>query len=607
MIPQSVLDQVIDRCDIVEVISQFVPLKKAGRSFKGPCPFHTEKSPSFMVSPDKRVFHCFGCGVGGNVISFLMKYEKVDFREAVSKLADRAGILLEEEGAGVARMDEAQQALYGVCKAAADFFAAELNRQPPTSPVGLYVRRRDISESVLSKFLLGAAPDAWDRLIKTLQGKFTMAVLQGAGLVLEREGGGYYDRFRGRLMFPIADPKGKIVGFGGRVLDQSQPKYLNSPETAIYRKGSLLYGYAQAADAIRKSDSVMLVEGYMDVLRCHQSGLENVVAASGTALTPPQAKLICRLTRRVTVVFDGDAAGQSASIRGLDVLAEQDCEVKVARMIEGHDPDSYLKEFGAEKFVKEILGAAENLFDFKYRVVRGHYPQEDVDSRVRAAAEMIETLRKIPNPLQRAGWLEELGTRLRLPVKALEQEMLKPGELRAGAGVRKPEPEPKKAAAALEMGVEAAERLILGLALIDAGAADRLRAQGFEEGDWSRDESRTAFGAIVSVAAESSQEAAKILARFEGEESLSRWLARAVHDAQEVESIDKAFEDCLGRIRGARRRREENEILDKIRECERTYDAESLKKLLEAYQEIRAAGSPVRKISAVRTESGGES
>ena len=338
LIPENILEDILGRVDIVEVISGYIPLKRAGRNFKALCPFHHEKTPSFMVSPDKQIYHCFACGVGGNAFNFLMQYERLEFPEAVEALARKAGVNLPKDQKQDQRAVSLITQLYKINELAADFYAHNLISSQGSSARS-YFLKRGLKDETIKTFNLGFAHDRWDLLINYLRAKgISLSLLEKAGLVLAKEGGGYYDRFRNRLIFPILDIKSRVLGFGARVLGDALPKYMNSPETPIYIKGKNVYGLNFAHEAIREEDAVVVVEGYLDFIIPYQAGVHNIVASLGTAFTPDQAKLLKRYTHNVVMVYDADKAGELASLRSLDIFIDEDMNVKVASLPLGSDP-----------------------------------------------------------------------------------------------------------------------------------------------------------------------------------------------------------------------------------------------------------------------------
>jgi DNA primase len=403
MIPETVLQQIQDRLDIVEIISASVPLKRSGRSFKAPCPFHMEKTPSFYVTPDKQIFHCFGCGVGGNIFRFLMMREKKDFLEVVKELAERVGVELPTDASPKDREREERLGVYAKANGLAmNFYHEFLLKSSEAQKARMYLRGRGLNEDTIEKLNIGFAPDRWDGLIQHVKGRIADKTLEKVGLLLERkEKNGYYDRFRNRVIFPILDMKGACVAFGGRVMDDSVPKYMNSPESEFYTKGQHLYGLYWARPVVREKDALIVVEGYMDFAMLFQAGVQNVVASLGTALTREQVRLIKRHTHNVFMLYDADKAGEAATLRGLELFLEEGLEVKIVRLPQGHDPDSFVLKEGAQRFHEE-LGRAKNLFDYKLALLRAESNAQTVEGRVKIANEMVALLAKVQNEILRA-------------------------------------------------------------------------------------------------------------------------------------------------------------------------------------------------------------
>ncbi|MCS7170029.1 MAG: DNA primase, partial [Candidatus Kapabacteria bacterium] len=349
--PEWVIEQVRQQVDLVELVGEVVLLKRVGKNYAGLCPFHREDTPSFFVQPERGIFKCFGCGKGGNAITFVMEYYRLAFPEAVRFLAERFGIALPEEAIkGGEKQGELARSVYQALQAAASYYHEALFRPEGTDALA-YVTSRGLQESTLRRFGVGYAPETWDALLRYLhQRGFDEAVLEEAGLVNRSERGGVYDRFRHRLMFPIHDTIGRVVGFGARRLreEEATPKYLNSPATPVYDKGRLLYGLYHARDALRTNGYAVLVEGYMDVLTLHQAGIATAVATAGTALTVEQLRLLRRYCRQLFVIYDADRAGQQATLRALELALQEGFEVKITLLPEGEDPDSFVRAQGAK-------------------------------------------------------------------------------------------------------------------------------------------------------------------------------------------------------------------------------------------------------------------
>lgn len=362
-ISEEIIQKVKDGNDIVEIISETVKLRRAGRNYAGLCPFHNEKTPSFSVSSDKQIYKCFGCGEAGNVVTFVMKTKNLPFMDALKFLADRINLSIETRESSNKGLDDKKEKLYNINVECARYFFRNLQRTPAALE---YFRRRGIADSTIKRFGLGYSLEGWNNLIYYLKKKgYTELDLISAGVVNKKDNGGVYDKFRNRVMFPIFDYKGKVIGFGGRVLDDSKPKYLNSPETIIFNKGINLYGLNFAI----KNNSerfFIIVEGYMDCISLHQYGITNVVASLGTALTTSQAKLLKRYADKVIISYDADLAGQAATMRGLDILRNEGFDVRVLSVPSGKDPDEYIRSNGKEAFMR-LANEAMPLIEYRIK------------------------------------------------------------------------------------------------------------------------------------------------------------------------------------------------------------------------------------------------
>jgi len=384
-------DEIKSRCNIVDVVGRVVALKKAGSNYKGVCPFHNEKTPSFVVSETKQIFTCFGCGATGDVIAFVERYYGLDFKGAAEMLAKEYGINLD----GAFRGSKNKAELYEINRQAATYFFRALRER--ANPGYTYMKNRGISEEILNKFGIGYADDRWDSLYSFLKEKGIQEdKMMELGLI-SRSGERYYDKFRGRVMFPIMNTSGKVIGFGGRMIGDGEPKYLNSQESDVFQKKNNLYGLNLASDTVRKEDAIILVEGYMDVISLYQGGIRNVSASLGTALTENQARLIKRYTDNVILSYDADEAGQSAAFRGLDVLYKEGCRARVLKVTDGKDPDEFIKKNGRGAFL-ELLDKAEPYGDFKINRVKSRYDLDDDQQRIdflRGAVKILRSMKAV--------------------------------------------------------------------------------------------------------------------------------------------------------------------------------------------------------------------
>ncbi|WP_200978455.1 DNA primase [Echinicola sp. 20G] len=426
-------EKVKDRADIEEVVNDYVPLKKKGQNLWACCPFHNEKSPSFSVSPAKQIYKCFGCGASGDAIQFVMEVEGIGFNEAIKQLAHKYGIEVEEDHTATPEEVQAyneRESLYIVQAFARDLFHKNLLETDEGKSIGLsYFKERGFNQATIEKFDLGYAMDSWDTLHKsaTKAGHSEDILLKG-GLILQKEGdpSRKYDRFRGRVVFTIHNLAGKPIAFGARILtnDKKQPKYINSPETAVYHKSDVLYGMYQAKQAIRSKDNCYLVEGYTDVVSMHLSGIENVVASSGTSLTENQIKLIKRFTDNVTVLYDGDAAGIKASLRGIDMLLEGGLNVKAVVFPDGDDPDSYSRKVGSEAFQTYLSEHARDFIEFKIQLYEEEAKHDPI-KRADTVRQVVQSVSKIPDPITRAVYVKESAKLLQMEEEIVLAELNK--------------------------------------------------------------------------------------------------------------------------------------------------------------------------------------
>ena len=418
----ELIDEIKNNNDIVDVVSQYVHLKRSGRNYFGLCPFHNEKSPSFAVSPDKQIFHCFGCGVGGNVIHFISKIEGINFRESLELLAERANITLPKlESIGDNKTQELKDKIYQINKTAAYFYHENLYK--PTAKMAQdYVKKRKLNNATLKEFLIGYSGN-FNELYNFLKSKgFSDEAILASDLVNRKDRGQYIDRFRHRLMFPIQDVRGRIIAFGGRVLDDSKPKYVNSPENLVYSKGRHLFGLYNA----KKHDTkkILIVEGYMDVISLHQRGITNVVASLGTAMTEAQGRLLRRSSEQIILGYDADGAGQEAIMRGLDILKNLGCDVRVLQISGAKDPDEYVTKYGPEK-LKKCIDDAISLVEFKVRVLKRTLNLENTADKIKFLNEVAKILARVENSMEQEIYIEKISKDYDISKEALYSEIKK--------------------------------------------------------------------------------------------------------------------------------------------------------------------------------------
>jgi DNA primase len=420
----SFADRVKQQADIVRVVGEYVRLKKNGQNFTGLCPFHSEKTPSFAVHPIKQIYHCFGCGVGGDVFKFVMEMDKCDFMEAVRSVADKCGIAIpapRERSPEERREQQQRTVLVEMHREAAGFFARQLEGTSEGKAARGYLADRGLDEEAIARFGLGYAPSGGDAVLRYLKAKYPGKLIELAGLASRDASGRPYDRFRRRIMFPISNEAGKVVAFGGRALGEDLPKYLNSPETPIYVKSSVLYHLDRAKEAIRTADAAILVEGYMDTIAVARGGFGNVVASCGTSLTESQVKLVGRFTRRIIVNYDPDTAGQAATERSLSLLLEHNCDVRVLALPGGKDPDTFIRTEGAGGYGK-LLESAPAYLDYLIGRAR-QSGLATAEQKLRAMNFLMPFVQRIPNALLRSEWASRIAQQLQVDEPVLREAL----------------------------------------------------------------------------------------------------------------------------------------------------------------------------------------
>lgn len=419
----EILDEIRSRNDIVSTISQYMTLKRKGRNYFGLCPFHNEKSPSFSVSPDKQIFHCFGCGVGGDVINFVKKIENIGFLDSVRLLAEKSGIQLPND---ISKAEEEniklKNRVYKINELAAKFYHENLYK--PTSKIAQdYIKKRKLNNATLKSFLMGYASNSSNELLRYLKEQgFTEDELL-ASCLIGKSDRGYYDKFRNRLMIPIRDERGRFIAFGGRVLDDSKPKYINSPENIVYSKGRNLFGLNVAREGIHGPlKRLLIVEGYMDAISLYQRGITNVVASLGTALTDSQGRLLRRNTEQVILGYDADGAGQQAIIRGMEILKSMDIDIRILQISGAKDPDEYVLKFGPEKMVK-AMDEAISAIEFKIKVLRANLDLNNVNDKVKFLTEIAKILSNVDNNIEREVYIDRISKVYEISKNAIVSEV----------------------------------------------------------------------------------------------------------------------------------------------------------------------------------------
>jgi DNA primase len=424
LIPESKIEEIRTAANIVDIVSEVVNLRKRGRNFLGLCPFHNEKTSSFTVSEDKQIFHCFGCHIGGNVFKFLMEYEKISFVEAVQGVARRVGIEIEyEEQQGKEKQSE-QEILYDINSVASKYFSDILLNKPEGETGRKYFQERKIKSQTMRTFNLGYAPPRRDAFIEFAKNRIDLDKALQLGLIGKNSDGRLYDKYSGRIIFPIFSPNGRVVGFGGRILEKNDnaAKYLNSPESVIYYKGKTLYGLSHSKDEIRRLNKVIMVEGYMDLISLFQAGVKNVVAVSGTALTEDQVILLSRYSKNVVLLFDADNAGIKASMRSIEILLKKDFEIKIVALPKGEDPDSYVNTFGKDKF-DDLVKQAVSFHEYQTAMYEAEGYFTDSARTAEAIRNLVKSLSLIGDDLKRNLYVKNISRKFGLRESLIEAEL----------------------------------------------------------------------------------------------------------------------------------------------------------------------------------------
>ncbi|MGE5559410.1 MAG: DNA primase [Bacillota bacterium] len=484
----QILEELRHKSDIVQLVGEYVVLKKAGRYFKGLCPFHNEKTPSFHVDPEKQLFHCFGCGIGGDIISFLEKIEGLDFKGAVQFLGDKYGVRTSLNAPEASPQEKLKQRIYDLNQLIARYYRYLLEHSGENSGVSRYLAKRGINAKVSGQFNLGWS-SARSGLLPLLEKKrIPLDIAEKAGLIIKGRNG-YYDRFRDRLMFPIHDATGRIIGFGGRLIGDGQPKYLNSPETAVYSKGRNLYGLDHAKEYIRKNAAAIIVEGYFDVISAVQHGIENVVASLGTSFTAEQAKLLKRYTEKVYIAYDSDTAGQAATLRGTEILAQEGLKIKMVKLPENEDPDSFCQNEGGDAF-RELVDKALDLDLYRFMQIIQKKDHSTLEGKIKVLQSLLPFLHRLKSPLAQEEYLLKAGKYLDVSEEILRMEYSAYKKLKDSADIntrKRNNKEEKLGAVLLKNQTESgppkavieAEEIIVKILLENGKFLSHIRSMGF--------------------------------------------------------------------------------------------------------------------------------
>jgi len=601
-IPQDIIEEIRRRNDIVEVIAEYLPLKGSGGNYKALCPFHSEKTPSFTVTRQKQIFHCFGCGVGGNIFHFIMKYEHMSFPETVAYLAKRSGVTLPKSrfSATSSPLEAHKEQLYGMNELAAKYFHQLLLNSPQGEKARSYLHTRGIDKHSIEHFHLGYAPTGWDSLVRYgAERGFQPQMLAEVGLVKARDDGrGFYDRFRDRVMFPICNVRGRVVALGGRLLDNlpEAPKYLNSPETAIYKKGTLLYGLHLAKQAIRAEGQVLIVEGYLDLISLFQSGIEHVVATLGTALTRNHVQLLNAYAKEAVLVFDGDTAGRSAALRGKDYFLqghvryflpsahvsslmeglEGDLHVKVMLLPQGHDPDTFVQAEGRDALLAKVR-EAQPFIEFLLDAEADGHDLASVQGKLAYVRKLLPLIVNLGNQVERTEYLSELVKRTGVAPAALAAELHK---LKSGAPASAPTAESHY------FPPLGPERLLVQLLLLHHGWISHARAQ-LPSDRVQEPNLRAILQALYTLAPDTGEiDVAALLERLPDEQQRDL-VARLVLEPLGDEGVQQQIDDCLTAIQRRDIEAQLKGLKEEMHAAERQGDMVRLAHLQRRFAELR--------------------
>lgn len=584
----NIVDEIKSRCNIVDVIGRHVALKKTGNNYKGVCPFHNEKTPSFVVSDTKQIFTCFGCGATGDVFEFVQRFNNLDFHGAVEKLADEYGIEIKNTNF---QGERERTALYELNREAAAFFYRAFTKNP--NPGYEYMKKRGLDPATLRKFGIGYADSEWDSLYRYFTDKGTdPQTLLELGLI-SYSNGKYFDKYRGRVIFPIINTRGKVIGFGGRILGDGTPKYLNSPESPIFLKKNNLYGLNLTRQDINKENYVILVEGYMDAISLYQYGIRNVSASLGTALTENQATMLKRYTDNVILSYDADAAGQAAALRGLDILHKSGCKVKVLHVTDGKDPDEFIKKNGRDAFLKLVQNAM-SFADYKIHLLRQRFDLETTEGSVEFLQETAKMLREL-SPVEADIYIKKIAKETKISEGAIRLEI---NGNNNSENIRISNAAPaRESIRAAQQGqkspgkVSMIEKNLIKLMLYKSGYVRRIKPF-----DWvfKSPSAYKIYELILSVYKDDEEiDMKKVEDSLEAEEN--RVLEDIIENIQLADKDEQVFQDCVVRIEAARLAKREQEIIQIISILDDDKDRDKIEALTIEMMEIQKAKNKDRR------------
>ena len=562
---EELIDEIRNSNDIVDIISQYVILKRSGRNFFGLCPFHKEKTPSFSVSPDKQIFHCFGCGAGGNVIHFISKIENVDFKESLEILADRAGIKLPtlENNVDSKRL-ELKEKVYEINKLVAMYYHETLYK-PQAKPAQEYVKKRKLDNKALKEFCIGYAENA-NVLYKLLKEKgFTEEEILASDLVIKK-GNNYVDRFKNRLIFPIQDIRNRFIAFGGRVLDNSLPKYINSPENIVYSKARNLYGLNVAKNT--KTRKLIIVEGYMDTVSLHQRGIDNVVASCGTALTEAQGRLLRKYAEKVIISYDSDSAGQAATLRGLEILNNLGCDIRILQMEGAKDPDEYVIKYGNGRF-NDLVENAISLVEFKIKVLKKGLNIENTNDKIKFMNEIAKILGGVDNKIEQEIYIDKISSDYNISKEAIyaqinknEYSNNKGAKILESSSIRKPTI--KRQEKEINPELEKRENIIISL-LIDGGEEVYNKIKDIiNPNDFKSEANQKIMGRLYEEFEKGNSNINSLVDMFADDEQVVNALTGIMADDYEIEDNKKALDDVINNYQKEKLMARRNEIIQSL-------------------------------------------
>ena len=575
MIPQEFIEEVQQKTDIVDLISGYIPLKRAGRNFKAQCPFHDEKTPSFFVNPQKQIFHCFGCGEGGGVLQFLMLYDKLSFPEAVETLAKRLGMQIPYQR--VSTKDKIKTKLYDVMQLASQFFHKNLLSMEEASGARDYLGKRGITKNIIANFNIGYAPRNNMLISYMRKQSITLDILEKASLVVSRTQGGYTDLFRERIMFPIYDVRNRVVGFGARRIRDKEgvPKYINSFENILYSKREHLFGLNFSKDEIIKKDSVIVTEGYMDMIVPFSAGIKNIVASLGTALTLEQIRLIKRYTNNIILIFDSDKAGQAATLRAVDILIENGLNIRIVHMPKGFDLDLAVRERGVS-FVTSLLDKRTDFFDYKMDILCSLYDSDSIEGKVKIAEGMLSTIAKLNSEIEKYEYIKQLSAALKVKEAVLVAELRKIDKPAGGGDLKVNNP---------NIILPMAEKIIMRAVLSNDKILTALRKK-IDAEDFSHPLARKTFSLALQY-----KEKNGVAMRSFLSSTMDKEIAGFVSQImmEDMGRIDKdILKDCILRLRSNRTKAIKERLKDEIRQAEDRKDTGKVKSLISEFQKINS-------------------